>query len=210
MTEAEWLAATDPKPMLEFLRGKATDRKFRLLAVACCRAVREVFIAPVDWKLIDLVDHQSRLDGRLNIDLAAYCYRPFVKIHSGQTPLTQVMILGLTAQDAWEAARATASHLPNFATDGGRDNVERWLCRLVRDIFGNPFRRIAFDPGWRTDNVRALAIGMDEVGTCGLMPVLADALQDAGCDNVDILSHCRSDGPHVRGCWVVDLVLGKE
>ena len=81
---------------------------------------------------------------------------------------------------------------------------------LVRDIFGNPFRPVAFDPAWRTDTATALARTMYDQREFGAMPILADALQDAGCDNAEILHHCRSDGPHVRGCWVVDLVLGKE
>ncbi|MBM3980898.1 MAG: hypothetical protein FJ304_11545 [Planctomycetes bacterium] len=81
---------------------------------------------------------------------------------------------------------------------------------LLRDIFGNPFRPVTFDPAWRTDTATTLARQMYEAREFGAMPILADALQDAGCDNDDILSHCRGKGPHVRGCWVVDLVLGKE
>ena len=80
---------------------------------------------------------------------------------------------------------------------------------LLRDVFGNPFRPVAFDPGWRTEPVIALARQMYDGRDFGPMPVLADALDDAGCDHPDILSHCRGPGPHVRGCWVVDLVLGK-
>jgi hypothetical protein len=81
---------------------------------------------------------------------------------------------------------------------------------LARDIFGNPFRPATVDPAWRTSTVVALARGMYESRDFGAMPILADALQDAGCDNEDILNHCRGPGPHIRGCWVVDLVLGKE
>jgi hypothetical protein len=81
---------------------------------------------------------------------------------------------------------------------------------LLREIFGNPFRPVALDPTWLTSTVTALAKQMYESGDFSSMPVLADALQDAGCDNADVLDHCRGPGPHVRGCWVVDLVLGKE
>ena len=63
---------------------------------------------------------------------------------------------------------------------------------------------------WRTDTALLLAKQMYESRDFSAMPILADALQDAGCDNEDILSHCRGDGPHVRGCWVIDLLLGKE
>lgn len=70
--------------------------------------------------------------------------------------------------------------------------------------------RVAFASDWRTDTVLALARQMDGSGDFGAMPILADALQDAGCGDDNILGHCRGPGPHVRGCWVVDLVLGKE
>ena len=83
-------------------------------------------------------------------------------------------------------------------------------CYLTRCVFGNPFRPVAVDPAWLTPAVVALARGIYEERAFDRMPILADALQDAGCDNDDILNHCRDDGPHVRGCWVVDLVLGKE
>ncbi|MBY0458861.1 MAG: hypothetical protein K2V38_16105 [Gemmataceae bacterium] len=79
----------------------------------------------------------------------------------------------------------------------------------MRDIFPNPFRPIAFAPEWRTDTATAIARQMYESRDFSAMPILADALQDAGCDNADILNHCRdANQVHVRGCWVVDLVLG--
>ena len=81
---------------------------------------------------------------------------------------------------------------------------------LFRDLFGNPFRPVTFLPAWRTDTAVTLARQMYDAREFSAMPILADALQDAGCDDPDILDHCRREGPHVRGCWVVDLVLGKE
>jgi hypothetical protein len=85
------------------------------------------------------------------------------------------------------------------------------VAPLFRDICGNPFRPVIFDPAWRTDTAVSLARTMYESRDFSATPILADALQDAGCDNHDILNHCRdTSAPHVRGCWVVDLVLGKE
>jgi hypothetical protein len=81
---------------------------------------------------------------------------------------------------------------------------------LLRDIFSNPFQPVTLDPSWLASTVTALAHQMYESRDFGAMPILADALQDAGCENADILDHCRGPGPHVRGCWVVDLLLGKE
>jgi hypothetical protein len=82
---------------------------------------------------------------------------------------------------------------------------------LFREVVGNPFRPIAVEAAWLTSDVLALARQMYEAREFSAMPILADALQDAGCDNDDILSHCRdTTAPHVRGCWIVDLVLGKK
>jgi hypothetical protein len=80
----------------------------------------------------------------------------------------------------------------------------------IRDIFGNPFRPVAADPCWLTSPVLDLARTMYDSRDFGPMPILGDALEEAGCNNADILAHCRGGGPHVRGCWVVDLVLGKS
>lgn len=81
---------------------------------------------------------------------------------------------------------------------------------LMGEMFVNPFRRTTTDPSWVTSTVTGLAEGIYADRAFDRMPILADALEDAGCDNADILAHCRGDGPHVRGCWVVDLILGKE
>jgi hypothetical protein len=79
------------------------------------------------------------------------------------------------------------------------------LRRLASELA----RPVEFDPDWRTSTAVALAREMYQSRDFGAMPILADALQDAGCDSADILDHCRGPGPHVRGCWVIDLVLGK-
>ncbi|MCE9565159.1 MAG: hypothetical protein K8U57_24265 [Planctomycetes bacterium] len=82
---------------------------------------------------------------------------------------------------------------------------------FVHDIIGNPFRPVSFDPDWRSLTVLSLAQHIYDSRDFSPMPILADALQDAGCDHADILTHCRdANATHVRGCWVVDLVLGKS
>ena len=81
---------------------------------------------------------------------------------------------------------------------------------LVREVLGNPFRPVNFPRSWRTDTAVALASEMYASGDFSAMPILADARQDAGCDNPDVLDYCHGRGPHVRGCWVLDLVLGKS
>ena len=91
--------------------------------------------------------------------------------------------------------------------------VEYVQVQLLRDVFGNPFRAININPSlvaWNGGTVVKLAQAIYDDRAFDRLPILADALEDAGCDNADILAHCRGPGPHVRGCWVVDLILGKE
>jgi hypothetical protein len=104
--------------------------------------------------------------------------------------------------EPWQLARVEAFDLR-------RERVLTDHIPQFRDIAGNPFRPVGFDPAWRTEAVVSLARGMDASRDFIPMPVLADALEDAGCTEPDILAHCRGTVPHARGCWVVDLVLGK-
>src|SRR5262249_17997472 len=111
------------------------------------------------------------------------------------------------------AARAIRWELPrtDAASGASREAAEcAEQCGIVRDIFGNPFRRVTAKSAWLTSTVTALAREAYQTQNFSRMPILADALQDAGCEDAGVLAHCRGPGPHVRGCWVVDLVLGKE
>jgi hypothetical protein len=109
--------------------------------------------------------------------------------------------------------RARSAFDSTYFADGVDERIIRewsYQAALLRDIFGNPFRPVAFDPAWRTSTAVAIAQQMYVSRDFFAMPILADALQDAGCDSDDVLTHCRdANGVHVRGCWVVDLVLGK-
>jgi hypothetical protein len=107
-----------------------------------------------------------------------------------------------------EVRRALSLNFPKQATsEPGEQDL------LLLDIFGNPFRPAILDPYWLRWNdgaVPKIAQGIYAERAFDRLPILADALLDAGCDNEDILDHCRSDGPHVRGCWVIDIILNKE
>jgi hypothetical protein len=85
-----------------------------------------------------------------------------------------------------------------------------WQVRFLQDIFGNHFRPATISPAWQNTNTVALAQAIYDERAFDRMPILRDALEDAGCDNADILNHCRQPAEHVRGCWVVDLLLGKS
>jgi hypothetical protein len=225
VTEAEWLGTvltgnTYPEPMLRFL-GKASERKLRLFACACVRR---------QWSLVEPIEQQAvaaaerfadgqatgkelkearfncRRQGYFSSGAAAYkCASP-----------TATQAARLAQEWAW---RELFCHREETGdTDSERTNTEEGAAQahLLRDIF-RPFRPATISPTWSTPQAVALAqaaYDQREMPSGNLDPtrlaVLTDALEDAGCDNPDLLGHLRGPGPHVRGCWVVDLLLGKE
>jgi hypothetical protein len=111
-------------------------------------------------------------------------------------------------KDAYE--RAIDCYYDAARASGDPDREYAAQADLMRCIFGNPFRPVTFEAAWRTGAAVQLARQMYESRDFGNMPILADALQDAGCDREEVIAHCRDEKvAHVRGCWVVDLVLGK-
>ena len=184
MGEPEWLACKYPGELLRYLLAHGmTVRKSILYVVAAAR-----LSAPQYPRITTaLEEYADGKIGRPDLDAA---YR--ADGVEGGFPYP-------------EFPKENAVYVAPTSKAGRKDAV-----RLIRDIFGNPFRPVAFDRGWRTDDVLGLARGVYEDRAFDRLPILADALQDAGCDSEDILGHCRFDSPHVRGCWVVDLVLGKE
>jgi hypothetical protein len=187
MTEAEWLASTDPTPMLEALRGKASDRKLILFSLGCW-TTREWY-AETEW------DDEIKLQTEL--------------VLAGAEPLAKLICLFGAFNFA---APPTPDRWAEMVTRKRPDPTptESVQASFLRDIFGNPFSPTAIDPSWLTSTVIAVARGVYADRAFDRMPILADALQDARCDDTDILSHCRSEGPHVRGCWVIDLILGNQ
>jgi hypothetical protein len=177
--------------MIQFLVNKASDRKFRLFACACCRVIAgedaavKGSIALAELYADGHADESevgSALQKRTPNDPFAGC---------------------LLGPDIARGTRYVTVRLLG-------DEFRPATAQFVRDIFGNPLRPAAFNSAWLTSDVRILAAGVYQDSAFDRLPILADALQDAGCEDEDILAHCRGPGPHVRGCWVVDLVLGKE
>jgi hypothetical protein len=213
VTEQEWLGA-DLRQMemllFQALPKKARERKLRLFACACCRRL---------WGR--LTDERSRraveaselfADGRIGrkrlSDAAAAADAALRDIWSAAASGPR-----LDDEPARGARQVASPHLPTAVSWAVAAQGEEARARadLLRDLV-NPFQAVAVDPAWLTRNggaVRQVAEGMYEASDLGQMPVLADALQEAGCDNVALLNHCRGPGPHARGCWLVDLLLGK-
>ena len=217
MTEAEWLTATRPDLMFDYLhasgsgRSKSGQRRVRLVGCASARRVQHSMTeSGRDWlakaeAIADGAKKRQRIEGEarrsIHFGPSDGQWTDYRSDMAAYLTLAESPMLG-AARSAAAVAEAVAAH---------RNQAElAYQAGLIRDIFGNPFRPVAFDPRWRTADVTALACGIYEDRAFKRLPLLADALMDAGCDREDILAHCRSDGPHVRGCWVVDLVLGKE
>lgn len=229
MTEAEWLAATDPSRMMEFLRGKTTYRRLHLLVVGCCQRIWNL-LPPVSRSGVEALelsadglatssDLRTTLENACAEAEAADNDPPGTLTYSTASVCLSYPPTTPSAASCMETAvSAVACDWAENSSEADYDSAweirrtqERFAqAHLLLDIFGNPFRPIAFIPEWRTSTVVSIARIMYDSRDFATMPVLADALQDAGCENEDILNHCRSGGPHVRGCWVVDLILGKE
>jgi hypothetical protein len=227
MTEADWLAATEPGPMLAHLRdrGGASDRKLRLYAVACGRLAwphltDEVYRSAVETaeRFADGLAGEPEL--RAAHDTASLrFYEPFIRESSSQRlsgPDLSAHTRRYIALMASSYRRPMADSLRSQTDAGAMRNwpdEARARGGILRCIFGNPFRRApALAPAvlaWDGGTVPKLAAAIYEERAFGRLPVLADALEDAGCTDADILGHCRAGGEHVRGCWVVDLMLGK-
>jgi hypothetical protein len=194
---------------------EASDRKFRLLTVACCRYLwRTAQLPYADLPLYregGWLERLQRLaDDELTDEDQAVIHgleQPHLyhTLTAEQLPI-QVAVLDYPRM-FWRVA-AYAAVIPMFQPFF--PDASALGCELVRDIFGNPFRVQAFDPAWRTSTVLELTRSSYDSGDFSILPILADALQEAGCEDAAVLDHCRAGGPHVRGCWVVDAVLQKS
>jgi hypothetical protein len=228
MTEQEWLACTDPKAMLAVLQGNVSQRKLRLFGLACCRRMWHL-LPNGRWGLLVEVGERFVDGAASRTELNTAWWRvPTAFVYEGPDYLAVVSdkigCVDYTPQKAQEVAYAAAKEVARDADEAvdaeaprcpRRDAECAAQAHLLRDIF-NPFRPVTAPPALRTPEAVALAqAAYDQrelpagVLDVARLAVLADALEDAGCDQADLLAHLRGAGPHVRGCWAVDLLLGK-
>jgi hypothetical protein len=215
VTEGDWLACSDPQLMQRFLRrtGAGSERKFRRFACACCRRIWDQFPDPRNRDLVVAVeDYPEHTSGDREI------YDPGVASSArehefGLNPahwVAKYLGRGFYKMSAADSAVEVVMRVQSVAdAGGGRDVEAQTQAGLVREVFGNPFRSVLFSSDWRTETAVLLARQMYNSRDFSAMPILADALQDAGCESEELLNHLRGPGPHARGCWAVDLVLGK-
>jgi hypothetical protein len=222
VSEDEWLNRDWPNAMFGALSGTpaGTDtNRLRLFGCAVCRRLDWLLTDPLR-EAIDLVE--SAAAGTGTTQQLRRCAR------SLQEQLGPNAVTGARYHAVWAVVRlldGDPGGAAGFARAAGAADgraLDAECAGLLRCLFGNPFRpaRTELPDEWRTETVVALARGMYASRDFGAMPVLADALQDAGCDDEDVLNHCRDERTrgdtrttgttraiHDRGCWVVDLVL---
>jgi hypothetical protein len=265
MTEAEWLACTDPDRMLDYLSGRPptvggwlawlgfrqreqaepgppriSARKLRLYASACCRRIGGLLTDERSRQAVEVAERHAdglATDAELRAaESAAWDAMNAVtrvpmpeagKPRMAWEPHRSEAAPQLyAARAAVELARGTAEAAVAAAVQAVLEAATEWgdtkwatqaagaavRAALLRDLVGNPFRPRAIDPAWlewRGGTVRRIAQAIYDESRFEELPVLADALEEAGCTDADLLAHCRG-GEHVRGCWVVDGLLGKE
>ncbi len=231
MDEHAWLTGTDPQAMLSFLRdsGELSERRARLFAVACCRRVRHLLADERSQRAVEVAEQYA--EGQVGRRTAAKWRRVLRQIreslplkdhqftpewlacHAVEFALAEgrdsASLLLAHNEVAHAMAVATGEPTTSSTFRAAWKAEARHLSTLVQDIFGTPFRPVAVNPVWHTPTVLALARQMYESKEFSAMPILADALEEAGCRDEQVLGHLRGPGVHVRGCWAVDLCLGK-
>ncbi len=228
MTEAEWLACAEVSALLGGLPSHTSDRKRGLFAVACCRQVWHLLEDERSREAVKVaerfVDGAATDDELMAAEMGAEAADQALATGGRETATSRAALSAYCvtcfgagwdqADPGWDFALATGSYAADAARAAGKE-VDQ--LALLRCVFGNPFRSLAIDPAWLTAMVRSLAQAAygDRWMPNGhldhtRLAVLADALEDVGCTDEAMLSHLRSPGAHVRGCWVLDLVLARE
>jgi hypothetical protein len=227
MTEAEWLACDEPDRMLDYLKSPDcafhSSRKDRLFASACCRRCDMLLSEPRCLAAVEVAEKlaDGRLDDWEDQVVAFEDMRALVEerkeAHGGRAALA-AGLASVACEESGEEAYVAYVYLLEWIAADDRAILREWGQRAIRCVWGlRPFRPVRLKRAWLTSAVTSLAeavyderiLPTGELDSARLA-VLSDALEEAGCTDRPILDHCRCLGPHVRGCWVVDLILGKQ
>lgn len=225
MTESQWLASTEPKKLLKYLHKRSSERKRRLFAVACCRRAWQHFKGGVCHGCLQTAEQYADglTSGAELLQAETEALEAFTLCRdAGDEPgtaATDAVYAATCSGVGWDFAEVASSRtVAAVVAATSRDQAKAAKAAevaaqvaLVRDVFGNPFRPVKLNPQWLTATVTAIARGIYDDRSFSQLPILADALQDACCDRDELLSHFRDPAAtHVRGCWALDLALGRE
>jgi hypothetical protein len=214
------------------VREKATARKLRLFAHACCQRALPWFSDGRTRAAVALLERSAEGQAEASEVEAARELMLSIEVGAAAGGPEQIAEWAIWASDerndtgyhvstvaalALGFARRQKAQQAHLRAKDACKIEARWQIRLLHDIFGNLFHAALLEPSWITPTVSCLArAAYLEIATStntldgARLAVLSDALEEAGCTDEAILSHLRSPGPHVRGCWALDLVLGRE
>jgi hypothetical protein len=231
MNEKQWLASREPEALLLHLWHAKTDlRKLRLCAIARCQPVLHLLQSDLHREALDVALHYAQGE----VEFAELARVSHLLLNYPADPTDRSDDWRDTAESQMRQAVGNARWAVRLATlprraegiiqgvqgvlravelTGGKvQQTAGLLCDSIRDIIGNPFHVPAIDPAWLQHGdgrARKLAKTIDASGRYEDLPLLADALEEAGCKEDSILAHCRGPGPHLPGCWVPELLLEK-
>jgi hypothetical protein len=214
VTDEQWLECDDAPTMLEAVRPHATDRQWRLIASACCRYLRRTLndltaASAIDEAIAAVERYADGAGTKAALKRARQTVRAVRHASPGEDS-TAWYVLWVTEVAASEhACWAVIPEIGRLAGLGllGEDRIPP-MCDWLRCVFGPPSRNRAIEATWQTPEVIKLARSIEVSGASGLMARLGEALHAAGCDDPCMLGHCGSRSEHLRGCWVLDAVLG--
>lgn len=231
MTEAQWLACTTHRDLLSQIERTATHRQLVLMACATCRLLTEyeqdvdVLVAEREAGRNDATEAEARLSRPIDRMWARVWDRHGELLRDWDAGTARLAAVCVLATDliGWRYSGATRIGLIErgaaLSAAAGSAVMAAWssthqrVCEIIRDVAGNPFRQASVNPEWLVGSgglVVQLARGVYDERAFERLPILSDALEEAGCHDEAVLSHLREPGPHVRGCWALDLALGKS
>ncbi len=222
MIGVEWGDCCDPMKMLKYAARNVSERKLRLIAVECCRQIEHL----LDQRCVGALDVAERFaDGRASpADLAAArsaAYDVYYECDDseGRESAADAVESACASEDLeeyvhhamWVVLNLAGIGMPRPLMKAKRRLVKLAFVQLLRDVIGDPFRPVIVEPSWlkwENGTVVKMAQHIYDYRQFSLLPVLSDALEEAGCCEEQIIKHCRLEARHVRGCWVLDVLLG--
>lgn len=221
MNAADWKACADPGSMLEAASGRLSGRKLLLFVAG---AARRVWNRLPEWAqtAVPLIEQAAESGGPEEIATSLqevfqtvggqFMRMPLMAVQTGPDEVARYASRALRTldQQATPTAERNAFAFLTRLFFTNRQTTDAGQAAILKCVAGYPFDSPTFHPSWQTSDVYLLAAGAYAENEFSALPILADALQDAGCEDTALLDHLRGPGPHARGCWVLDLILGKS